>query len=104
MAEEIRADYQQLQEITSRFNNQSQAIQEMLQRVRNSMSKLEDGGWIGRGSDAFFNEMNGEVLPAVERLRQALEEAARATSQIAQIMRQAEEEASARFQQYDLTF
>jgi len=104
MADEIRADYVQLQEIASRFNNQSQAIQEMLQRVRNSMSKLEDGGWIGRGSDSFFNEMNNEVLPATERLRQALEEAARATNQIMQIVHQAEEEGSARFKHYDLTF
>jgi len=103
MADEIRADYEQLQEIVNRFNNQSHAIQDMLQRVRNSMDKLEDGGWIGRGSDAFFSEMNGEVLPATERLRQSLEEAAQATNRIAQIMRQAEEDASNPFQKIDPT-
>ena len=101
MADEIRADYDQLQEIATRFANQSQAVQEMLQQVRNSMSKLEDGGWIGRGSDAFFNEMNSEVLPATERLRHALEEGAQATNRIAQIIRQAEDEASSPFQQID---
>jgi len=102
MADEIRADYEQLQEIATRFANQSQTVQEMLQRVRNSMSKLEDGGWIGRGSDAFFNEMNGEVLPATERLRQAMDEGARATNNIAQIIHQAEDEASAPFKGFDI--
>jgi WXG100 family type VII secretion target len=102
MADEIRADYEQLQEVATRFANQSQATQDMLQRVRNSMSKLEDGGWIGRGSDAFFNEMNGEVLPATERLRQALEEGSQATNKIVQVVRQAEEEASSPFKGFDI--
>ncbi len=103
MADEIRADYDQLQDIASRFANQAQVIQEMLQNVRNRMQPLEDGGWIGRGSDAFFSEMNDEVLPATERLQKALEEAARVTNQIMQTVRQAEEEASGLFKQYDLS-
>ncbi len=103
MADEIRADYDQLQDIASRFANQAQVIQEMLQNVRSHMQPLEDGGWIGRGSDAFFSEMNDEVLPATERLQKALEEASRVTNQIAQTIRQAEEEASGLFKQYDLS-
>ena len=75
MAEEIRADYEELEQVASRFTNQCAQVQQMLQKVRGSMEKLEDGGWIGRGSDAFFNEMNGEVLPATERLLQALDPA-----------------------------
>ncbi|MCB0202723.1 MAG: WXG100 family type VII secretion target, partial [Anaerolineae bacterium] len=55
------------------------------------------GGWEGRGSNAFFSEMQGEVLPAVNRLRQAMQEASRITRQIAQTVKQAEEEASSPF-------
>ena len=76
---------------------QAQATEQMLGKVRSSMSNLENGGWIGRGSDAFFGEMHDEVLPAVERLRQALEEANRVTNQISQVMKQAEEEACSPF-------
>ncbi len=97
MSDKIEANYDELEQIASRFANQSQANQQMLQKVRGSYSKLEDGGWIGRGSEAFFAEMNGEVLPAVERLLQALDEAGRVTKQIVQTVRQAEEEASSPF-------
>lgn len=97
MADEIRADYEQLEQVASRFTNQSQAIQEMLGRVRGSMGKLENGGWIGRGANDFFSEMQGEVLPASERLQQALDEAGRVTMNIVNAVQQAEDEASSRF-------
>lgn len=97
MADEIRADYEQLEQLAARFNSQSQAVQQMLQKVRGSMGKLESDGWIGRGSDAFFSEMQSEVLPASQRLQQALEEAARTTQSIVSTVKQAEDEASSRF-------
>lgn len=97
MADEIRADYDQLEQVASQFANQSQVIQEMLQRVRSGMEQLEDGGWIGRGADAFFSEMQSIVLPAVQRLESALNDASGATKQIAQTMHQAEEEGRSLF-------
>jgi WXG100 family type VII secretion target len=93
----VEADYDQLTQVASRFAAQAQATEQTISRVQSSMSNLEDGGWIGRGSDAFFSEMHQEILPALQRLRQALEEANRVTNQITQTMQQAEEDASARF-------
>jgi WXG100 family type VII secretion target len=95
-AEEIRADYDQLAQVASRFTNQSQQIQQMTQSVQRSMESLRSG-WEGRGSQAFFNEMQGKVLPGVNRLHQALQQAARVTQQISNTVRQAEDEASAPF-------
>ena len=97
MADEIRADYDRLENVASQFANQSQEIQQMLQKVRGSMDPLENGGWIGRGSEAFFSEMQSEVLPATERLQQAMDEANRVTKQIVQTIRNAEEEACSPF-------
>ncbi|MEZ4864328.1 MAG: WXG100 family type VII secretion target [Caldilineaceae bacterium] len=97
MADEIRADYEQLEQIANKFARQAQEIQQMLQRVRGSMDKLENGGWIGRGSQAFFAEMNGKIMPASQRLQQALGEANRSVKDISQTVRQAEEEASSVF-------
>jgi WXG100 family type VII secretion target len=99
MSDEIRANYEQLDNIASRLANQSQAIQAMLQKVKGSMSKLQNGGWIGQGADAFFQEMNGVVLPASQRLQNVLQEASQVTKTIGQTMKQAEEEASAPFRQ-----
>lgn len=97
MSDEIRADYDRLEQVAAKFGNESQAIQQMLQNVKGSMDPLENGGWVGRGSEAFFSEMNGEVLPASERLRQALDEANSVTKRIIQVVKQAEDEASSPF-------
>lgn len=97
MHDRIEVNYEQMEQIASQFANQAQEVQQMVQKVRSSMSNLENGGWEGRGSDAFFAEMNSEVLPASERLQQALEEANRVTKSIMQTVQQAEEEASAQF-------
>ncbi len=96
MADEVKADYEQLEQVATRFANQSHEIQQMLQQVRNQMHKLQSD-WIGRGSHAFFSEMEGKVLPAVQRLQHALEEGNRVTKDIVQTMQQADEEASSPF-------
>lgn len=99
MADEIRANYEQLGTVASRLANQSQAIQTMIQKVKGSMSKLQNGGWIGQGADAFFNEMTNVVLPASQRLQNVLQEASQVTKTIGETMKQAEEEACAPFRQ-----
>jgi WXG100 family type VII secretion target len=96
MSDTIQAEYDQLEQVASRFMNQSQAIQQMLQQVRSSMSNLE-GEWIGEGSESFFSEMEDEVMPASQRLQQALEEAGQVTKKIVEIVKQGEDEASSRF-------
>jgi len=40
-AEEIRADYEQLSQVASRFATQGQQIQQMTQRVQKSMETLK---------------------------------------------------------------
>jgi WXG100 family type VII secretion target len=96
MSDEIRADYNQLEQVSSRFQNQSQSIEQMCRTVQASMQKLESG-WVGEGSQAFFQEMQSTILPAVNRLQTALSNASQATRTIAQTVKQAEEEASAPF-------
>lgn len=97
MSDEIRADYEQLEKVAAQFTNQSQAIQQMLQKVRASFDKLEQDGWKGEGADAFFKEMREVVFPATTRLHQALEEAHKAAKEIGQNFQRADEEASAPF-------
>lgn len=98
--EEVKADYDQLEQVAQGFSNQAQNTEDLIQKLQSSLDPLQDGGWIGRGSDAFFDEMGGEVMPAVQRLREALEEASAVTKQIAQLMQQAEEEASSIFKNW----
>ena len=97
MANEVRASYNELEQLSNRFARSQSEIQQMIQQVRNAMQPLENGSWIGRGSDAFLREMRGEVTPAVARLQQALGEASRTTKEIVQTMQQADDQASAPF-------
>lgn len=96
MAEEIRADYQQMEQVAKKFAQQSHSIQQMLTKVKSSMSKLQTG-WQGKGSSAFFAEMNGKVIPASQRLQQALNEASRAAKDISNTIKQAEDDAGSPF-------
>lgn len=93
----IQAQYDQLEQIAVRFGRQAEATAQMTLRVEQSVRSLQAGGWEGRGAAAFFGEMDGVVAPSAHRLTAALQQASSVTRSIAQILRQAEEEASAPF-------
>ncbi len=103
MAEEIRADYDQLDEVANRFAKQSDAAQQLKQLLKGKMDPLEGGDWIGQGSDAFFEEMNGKIMPAMDRLIDVLQDASAVAKEIIQKMKQAEEEAQSPFASYDIS-
>lgn len=93
----IQAKYEDLAGVARRLAQQSQASADLRSHITRSAKALEQGGWIGRGSTAFFSEMNSLVFPALQRLIQALEEARAVTLQASEIMRIAEQEASGLF-------
>ncbi len=95
----VRCDYEKLDQIAGRFGTEANLIESMYTELQSRMAPLEDGGWVGKGSDAFFAEMSQVVLPAVQRLRAALAEADNVTQRIVIIMQTAEEEASSPFKQ-----
>ena len=97
MANEIRVDYQQLAQIANKFAQQSQLLVEMQQRIEKALQALQNGSWQGRGSVAFFSEMNGAVSPAVQRLYSALEQAQHTTLEINSLIRDAEQDAALPF-------
>ena len=96
MANEIRANYDELDQVATRFANQAQAIQEMLQQVQGSLQKLE-GNWIGLGHDKFFDEMQRLVFPVTHRLIDALEAAGRKTQEVSRTVKGAEQQAGGLF-------
>ena len=71
---------------------------QLARAVDRALAPLHNGGWIGRGSQAFFAEMHTEVMPALQRLIGALHEAEDVTAQMRQLMQEAEAEAARLFQ------
>ena len=96
MADEIRVDYDQLRQVAARFSARANTTQQTHQRVQRSMNHLQ-GAWAGLGSQAFFTEMTAEVLPALQRLTEALRRAQAVTLQASRIFQAAEEDASQPF-------
>ncbi len=90
----VRADYDSLAAIARLFGQEAANARQTLSHLRRQMDVLQGGDWIGRGATAFYQEMNGAVLPSLQRLVIALETAERVAAKASQIMRAAEEEAS----------
>jgi WXG100 family type VII secretion target len=97
MANKVQAKYDELDQISGRLSEGSNRVSEMQAKLRSQIDVLQGGGWIGRGSDAFYNEMEDTVLPAVKKLEDALENASKVLRQAADRLKSAEQEASARF-------
>lgn len=95
----IQAQYEQLDAVASRFGNQAKVCSAMQQQMMQGTQALQNGGWQGRGANAFFGEMNGKVFPAIRRLANALEEAQAVTFVIKSILQKAEEEAARPFKE-----
>jgi WXG100 family type VII secretion target len=93
----IQAKYELLEKIAARFGNESDVVGEMNGRVQQAMRSLQDGGWEGEGSQAFFAEMEDMIFPISARLLEALAQAQSVTLQIKEILQAAEEEAARPF-------
>lgn len=93
-APRIRGDYDALAQISQIFARQAEDVQRTIQGIQRHKDTLQGGDWVGKGATAFYQEMDGEVLPSLKRLATALSTANRVARQISQILSQAEEEAA----------
>jgi WXG100 family type VII secretion target len=89
----VQANYDDLAGFGRAFAQRSDEVQNLIQQVSGLVSSLQGGGWIGLGANAFFQEMQDLVFPALNRLSAALQDASAATQRIAETFRSAEEEA-----------
>jgi len=93
----IRADYDELARIAQEFDLEGCQIDQLILRLQRCVDELEHGGWIGRGANAFYNEMHNDVFPGLHRLADALIASSDAVTRISDIIREAEEEAASLF-------
>lgn len=94
MTDTIEINYDMIATIKSRFSNKSQEIERTRQLLENHINDLRAGEWKGNGATAFYTEMDELLLPALNRLVQALTEAENSMQIIANEFQIAEEEAS----------
>ena len=94
-APRIQAQFDDLKKIADTFNRSADEIQTMTKNLMSCKETLKSGDWIGKGADQFYNEMDGEVLPTLKRLNEALAQASQITNQVVQTMQQAQDESQA---------
>lgn len=87
----FRLDYDILKNIGGSFRGQETAVQQTTQKLSSVIEQLRGGDWIGEGATAFYNEMDGEVIPAMKRLQKAMSEGDRVSKEIERLQREAEQ-------------
>lgn len=98
MAEKFRGNYTELQEVAKLFNKGAEIVAQASKNIDAKMSTLKDGKqWVGKGATRYYNEMDGQVKPALKRLHDALTEGARVSQQMAQVVKRAEDDCSKEF-------
>lgn len=97
----IQVDYDRLAEVAKGFGRNAETAAALQGQVQRNAQQLRQGGWQGRGSTAFFAELDGVALPAIQRLASALQQGSVVTRQIAEAMQAAEAEAAAPFRGRD---
>lgn len=90
-------DFEQLSLIARKFEGEKDDMADFLVRFKARLDDLQYAGWIGSGSDKFFDEMYEEILPALDRLTHAINEAALTTRKISHIYAKAQLQASRGF-------
>lgn len=70
-AVEVRIDYEEMKALRSISEEQREKAQQLLRRVSDQVDVLKSDNWIGQNADAFYKEMDGDVIPALERLVRA---------------------------------
>ncbi len=91
----IKLDYQELQNLGSRFNTSASTVDTLSGDLKDVTSQLRRA-WTGSGSAAFISALD-DLIPSVERLSNALYLTNAMIAQISQIMQTAEQAAAALF-------
>jgi WXG100 family type VII secretion target len=95
-ANKVQINYDEIFVLKDRFARAADTVNTMLTNISRRMDVL-DSTWTGHGRNAFFLEMQGDVLPAVNRLISALNQASSEIQRTADQGHQAEESAAAHF-------
>lgn len=76
------------------FNSEAEKVEGFSRDLMSKMDTLKGGDWIGEGANQFYQEMDSQVIPHLNKLRDALAEAAKTTGQISQLMQDVEDRSS----------
>ena len=71
--QKIDVNYEQMSQIGGKFSQQQAELKTMLENIRAQVEDLRAGGWLGDTANAFYQEMDNLLLPALERLHKSMD-------------------------------
>lgn len=89
----IQVDYQELENISLQFADQQKRVHSVLQALQTSTDQLRRGGWVTESATSFYQDMDQNVLPAVQRLDRAMQKSEHMVRDVIRLMKAAEQEA-----------
>jgi WXG100 family type VII secretion target len=87
----IRADYDQMPEISKRLGREAVNVKRSIDSLNRTIELLKGGDWFGEGANAFYREMESQVMPSMQRLQTTLEMGSGAVKTIERLLHEAEE-------------
>jgi WXG100 family type VII secretion target len=98
MADTVQVDHDQMNGISQRLADQAEQVRAVYQKIKQQLDVLDDGAaWVGPNATKCFDIFNNTLLPACQRLHQALDQGSNTTKQVAKMMRDADEETKGLF-------
>jgi WXG100 family type VII secretion target len=99
MADKTALDYQQLQDIVNKFTTEADDLSALLTQTTSQVESLHGNGWIGRGSNQFYSDVEDKVLPSMNKLVGALRSSGDTINKIVTLYKGAEQTAVSPFKQ-----
>lgn len=92
MADNTQVNYDLLATYEKRFQETGAEAMDQVAQFRQRVDGLHGQGWVGKAADQFHEEMTGEIIPALQRMGEAFNEAAEALKKIREAFNSADEE------------
>ncbi|MBZ0307129.1 MAG: WXG100 family type VII secretion target [Anaerolineae bacterium] len=73
MSDIVSIEYQQMSKVAQTFEQESAHVKKLLADINTQLNILRRGGWIADAANKFYQEMDSDVCPRVQRLQTALE-------------------------------
>jgi len=99
MADKTALDYQQLMDIVSKLTAEADDLSALLTQTTSQVESLHGNGWVGRGSDQFYSDVEDKVLPSMNKLGGALRSSGETINKIVALYKAAEQTAVSPFKQ-----
>ena len=91
MSKTVQVNYEEMQNIIKNMKSEQAEVATLLRQTKSKVESLHNNQWVGEAADKFFSEMEGTVLPALNRLENALGTAAEVAQKAVNIIQQADE-------------